>query len=119
MRASSDGSFEGLQAERPYPGVERRSFDSREATVTRYAFEPGASFPLHRHPQEQVTLIERGTVELIVGGSLRRLREGDWSVVAPDVEHGIRAGAEGARVLAIVVPRRSRSDAYQVIGERS
>lgn len=118
MGESSGGSFDGLPADQPYPGVERRSFDSREATVTRYSFAPDASFPLHRHPQEQVTLIERGTVELSVGGSLRRLEEGDWSVVAPGVEHGIRAGARGARVLAIVVPRRTHSDAYDLVGER-
>ena len=101
------GSFEELEADEPYPGVIRRSFDSDGATVTEYWFEPGASFPLHKHPQEQITLIAAGDLEMTIAGRVAQLATGDWAVVGPAVEHGIRAGAGGARVIAIVVPRRS------------
>lgn len=111
----AEGSFADLPVEEPYEGLRRRTFDSEEATVNEYVFEPGARFPLHRHPQEQITLIEEGEVELTVAGETARLRAGDWSVVGPDVEHGIRAGERGARILAIVVPRRSAT-AYTVVG---
>jgi quercetin dioxygenase-like cupin family protein len=52
---------------------------------------------------------------MTVGDRVESLAAGDWSVVESDVEHGIRAGADGARVLAIVVPRRESADAYTVV----
>jgi quercetin dioxygenase-like cupin family protein len=104
------GSFAGLEVDEPYAGVERRSFSSQGATVTSYEFEPGARFPMHRPHQEQITIIDRGDVELTVAGTPQALHEGDWSIVPGDVEHGLLAGAEGARVLAIIVPRRQTPD---------
>jgi quercetin dioxygenase-like cupin family protein len=71
---------------------------------------------LHRHPQEQITLIEAGGVEMTVGDRMEPMSAGDWSVIGPDLEHGLRAGPEGARVVAIVIPRRASADAYTVIG---
>jgi quercetin dioxygenase-like cupin family protein len=101
------GSLADLPVEEPYEGLARRTFDSEGATLNEYVFEPGTRFPIHRHPQEQITLIEEGEVELTVAGGTTRLCAGDRSVVGPDLEHGIRAGEQGARILAIVVPRRS------------
>ena len=108
------GSFDALDVESPYPGVERTSFDSEGATVTRYRFEPEASFPLHRHGQEQLTMIIAGRVLFTVDGQEQQLGPGDWSVVPGGVEHGLRAGAQGAEFLAVVVPRRADSHAYVV-----
>jgi quercetin dioxygenase-like cupin family protein len=107
------GRFDALEADEVYPGVTRRSFSSREATVTSYAFAPNASFPLHSHPQEQITLVTGGSVEMTVAGESESLVAGAWSVVAGGVEHGITAGPEGAIVTAVVVPRRASADAYE------
>jgi quercetin dioxygenase-like cupin family protein len=109
------GSFATLAADEPYPGVTRRKFDSAGATVTSYEFEPGASFPLHRHPQEQITLVEAGSVAMTIGSREQEIASGGWSVVAGGVEHGITAGPEGARIVAIIVPRRAGADAYEVV----
>src|SRR5437762_1643815 len=67
---------------------------------------------LHRHPQEQITLVQEGDLEFSADGRSQRLSQGDWSVVAGGVEHGIRAGMRGARFLAVLVPRRSLGDPY-------
>jgi quercetin dioxygenase-like cupin family protein len=109
------GTFDELPAEVPYDGVTRRSFSSDKATVTSYTFAPGATFPRHRHPQEQITLIQSGEVEMTIGDDVERLSAGDWWVVAPDVEHGITAGPGGATILAVVVPRRDSADAYTLV----
>lgn len=109
------GSFDQLPADHVYDGVTRRTFTSDRATVTSYEFSPGAQFPLHRHPQEQITLIQAGEVEMTVGESVENLSAGDWAVVEPDVEHGITAGPAGAAVVAIVVPARASADAYTVL----
>jgi quercetin dioxygenase-like cupin family protein len=109
------GSFDDLPPDAVYDGVIRRTFSSDHATVTNYTFAPGARFPRHRHAQEQITLVQAGEVEMTIGDRLEHLAAGDWSVVEPGVEHGITAGASGATVVAVVVPRRESVDAYTVV----
>jgi quercetin dioxygenase-like cupin family protein len=100
------GRFEEIAAETPYAGIERRVLTTSKATVQEYRFEPGATFPLHHHPQEQITLVLDGDLEFTAGDDRHDLTAGAWSVVAGDVEHGITAGPAGARFLAILVPPR-------------
>jgi quercetin dioxygenase-like cupin family protein len=115
--AATTGSFAELPREDPFPGVRRQALNTSRLTMARYTFAPGATFPIHSHHQEQVTVIEAGSVEMTIGGSVTRLEAGDWSLVEPDVEHGITAGGDGARVLAVVAPPRSSSDEYDVAEE--
>ena len=110
------GNFDELPADVPYLGVTRRSFNSERATVTSYTFAPGATFPRHHHAQEQITLVQSGDVEMTIGERVEHLQAGEWSVIEPDIEHGITAGGGGASVVAIVVPRRESVDAYTVVG---
>jgi quercetin dioxygenase-like cupin family protein len=108
------GRFDDLPADGIYKGVVRRSFSSVHTTVTSYTFAPGARFPLHTHPQEQITLMQEGEAEMTIGDQVESLSPGDWTVVAAEAEHGVRAGPNGASFLAIVAPRRESSDAYTV-----
>ena len=108
----ASGRLEDLADEHPFPGIVRRALSSDEATVTEYRFEPGATFPEHVHPQEQITLILDGEVRLTAGGAPETLAAGAWSVVAGGIPHGITAGASGTRFLAILVPRRDPGAAY-------
>lgn len=107
---AGSGSFADLEAETPYPGIVRRTFHSERMTFSEYTFAPGATFPLHRHTQEQVTLIEAGEVRLTAGGATGAFAAGAWSVMPAGVEHGITAGPDGARIVAILSPRRGSSD---------
>jgi quercetin dioxygenase-like cupin family protein len=104
--------------EHPFPGVARRTNQTAKATVSAYAFEPGAEFPIHTHPEEQITVVLEGTVVFEVEGERHALGPGETYVVAPHLEHGLQAGPEGARFLAVVVPRRGGSDAYEIKGEQ-
>jgi quercetin dioxygenase-like cupin family protein len=108
----SSGRFAQLVAEDPFPGIVRRALTTAEATVTEYRFEPGATFPEHFHPQEQITLILEGDVQLMAAGATETLAAGSWSVVAGGVPHGITSGPSGTRFLAILVPRRDPGAAY-------
>jgi quercetin dioxygenase-like cupin family protein len=104
------GALESLPEEVPYPGVRRRSISSDRATVAAYEFDPEASFPLHRHPQEQVTLVQRGQVVFTVAGRRETMHRGGWSVVPPGIEHALTAGPEGASIVVVVTPKRERGD---------
>jgi len=109
------GSFAHLAAATPYPGVRRRTVHSGRATVTEYTLDPGATFPQHRHPQEQITLVEGGEVRLTAGGATEVLHPGAWSIIAGGVEHGITAGPDGARIVAVLSPRRDSDADLEVI----
>jgi quercetin dioxygenase-like cupin family protein len=109
------GSFDTLPADEPYPGVTRRTFSSDNATFMNYRFAPGARFPRHTHPQEQVTLVQSGTIEMSLGDRVQSLSAGEYAIAPPDVEHGITAGEGGASIVAIVVPRREGSNPYTVV----
>lgn len=111
---TGNGRFAALPAENPFPGVTRQGFTTERATVTRYEFEPGASFPIHSHPQEQITLVAKGEIEMTIAGVTETLGPGDWSVAPGGVEHGITAGLDGASFVAIVSPPRTRSDEYEI-----
>lgn len=100
------GSFGQIDAETPYDGIDRRVLTTAKATVQEYRFEPGASFPIHDHSQEQITVVLDGDVSFSAGGESRELRAGEWSVVPGDVPHGVTAGPAGARFIAILVPPR-------------
>jgi quercetin dioxygenase-like cupin family protein len=104
--------------EHPFPGVARRTNHTEQATVSAYAFEPQASFPIHTHPEEQITVVLEGTVVFEVEGEHHELGSGETYAVAAHLEHGLQAGPDGARFLAVVVPRRSGSDAYEIKGEK-
>jgi quercetin dioxygenase-like cupin family protein len=112
----ASGTLEQLPLDEPFPGVHRRTLDAAGATVTSYAFAPGARFPLHRHAQEQVTLVHEGSVRMRLDDSEEELEAGSWSVIPGEVPHAITAGEAGARVTAVVVPRRAKAAAYEVLG---
>jgi quercetin dioxygenase-like cupin family protein len=101
------GSFEHVPAEIPYAGIERRVLTTSKATVQMYRFAPDATFPIHHHAQEQITLVIEGDIAFSAGGERHELGAGEWSVVPGDVAHGVTAGPAGARFLAILVPPRT------------
>lgn len=61
-------------------------------------------------------MVEDGEIEMTIGGRRLTMRAGDWSIAPPEVEHGVVAGRDGARFVAIVAPSRSRADEYDVGG---
>ena len=109
-------AFGQLPSAEPYPGVRRQSVSTVGATITRYSFEPGASFPRHTHDQEQITVVEEGGVKMSVGSETLSMGPGEWSLVAGKAPHGIVAGDEGARIVAIIVPRRDSTDEISIEG---
>ncbi len=115
MSDPATGRIDELEADAPYPGVVRRAFHGQGATVTAYEFRPGARFPVHRHEQEQITLIDEGAVRMTIEDRELDLAAGAWSVVPPGIAHGITAGDAGARLTAIIVPRRQAPHDYQEV----
>lgn len=112
------GSYDEMAVDEPFPGIARRVFDTVGATVSNYTFSAGAAFPVHRHDQEQITLIDQGNAFVRIGDDTLRLAAGDWIVIPGGVKHGITAGPDGARLTAIVIPRRTGAEAYEILPQR-
>lgn len=99
----------------PYPGVRRTSVRGRHATVAFYEFGPGAEFPLHRHVQEQITIVVDGSVCVTVADEQMILSAGEAFVTAPNEPHGIIARETGARFVAVIAPARASDDDLEVL----
>jgi quercetin dioxygenase-like cupin family protein len=78
--------------------------------------EPNVAVPEHRHVNEQLGFVGRGSVTMTIGGESRELGVGDTYVIPTDVPHAAVAGAEGATVVDVFSPPRedwlNKTDAY-------
>ncbi len=65
------------------------TLDELEMHVT--TLNPGeASHPPHKHPNEELVILDSGTVEALVNGEWKRLGPGSVIFNASDVMHGLR-----------------------------
>lgn len=62
--------------------------------ITWVEMRPGSVLPEHKHPNEQISLVVEGTLELTVGGVTRVMKKGDVAVVPPGVPHSGRVHDE-------------------------
>ncbi len=76
----------------------RKAFHGRNITVARVRLNKGASMPPHRHPSEQITMLESGALRLVVNSEEAWLQPGDMIEVPPDVEHSVEALADSVSI---------------------
>uniref|UniRef100_A0A7C5RU44 Cupin domain-containing protein n=1 Tax=Thermomicrobium roseum TaxID=500 RepID=A0A7C5RU44_THERO len=102
--------WETIEPECPQPGVIRQTVHGERQTLVRYRYAPGAVFPTHAHPEEQVTVVLRGRLALQVDGSEIVCEPGDVVVIRSAVPHGASVvGDEEVETLNMFVPRRERA----------
>lgn len=70
-------------------GVKRKvlSYDNKLMMVKVY-FEQGAIGPLHQHHHSQITLVQSGSFEVIIGEERKILLAGDVFYIPPHLMHG-------------------------------
>ncbi len=62
-------------------------------------FEPGSLIPVHRHPEEVVTMILEGEMKMTVCKETKRVKPGDVFGIPPNTDHSGRVF--GDRVVAV------------------
>lgn len=98
-----------VPAEEVYPGISRQILDGELQTMVRYVYQPGSEFPLHNHPQEQITVVVSGQIALTVAGSTMLLSGGHAAVIPANVPHGARViGDQVVETFNSMSPRRER-----------
>lgn len=87
-------------------GVTGRPLFGDGAMLNLIALEPNAVVPLHSHEHEQLGLVLRGMLALVVDGVEHALGPMEGFVLPGGVPHSARAGPEGSLVLDIFRPVR-------------
>jgi len=91
-----------------YPGITRQVVDGERQTLVRYVYQPGAVFPVHHHPEEQITAVLSGKIRFEVDGVPITLVAGEVAVIPPSTPHGATVlGDAPVETLNALSPRRA------------
>lgn len=99
-------SFKSIPAFGMADGVTAKPLFGEGAMLNLVELEPNAIVARHSHPHEQLGIILRGSMTLVVGGTAHPLEEMDGYTLPGGVEHEGIAGPEGALVLDVFQPVR-------------
>ena len=85
------------------------SIPGREVLQALVSFAPGASFPRHKHPGEEIIYVTQGTIEYEVAGKPVVVKAGEVLFIPNGVVHAARnPGTEPAAELATYVVRKGQ-----------
>ena len=97
-------SFGPEEAEEVEKGVRVQSLSLGSHQTRRMVFDPGTLIPDHRHPEDVVTLILEGMMEMTVGCETRTIGPGEVFLVPSNSDHCGRV--LGDRVVAVSFSRK-------------
>lgn len=102
-----------IPEEEVLPGITRQVYHGQEQTIVRYVYKPGSVFPMHAHPQEQMTAVLHGRMTFTVddprGGPTCQIELGPGEIVMlpANLPHGAEVmGPEEVETLNTLSPRR-------------
>ena len=112
------GAAAVVQAQAPArpPGTTRTDLQRHDLSVPGWenlqalvSFAPGASFPRHKHPGEEIIYVTQGTIEYEVGGKPVTVKAGEVLFIPYGVVHAARnPGSEPAAELATYVIEKGK-----------
>jgi quercetin dioxygenase-like cupin family protein len=103
-------TFRPLADLRPYAiwnGVTARAVNGERMTLAAVDLKPGAVVAEHRHENEQLGFVLRGSLMFTIGEEKRDLKAGDTYVIPSNVPHHVVTGPEGATVVDVFAPIRA------------
>jgi len=107
-------SLAGRPWEEVYTGVRRRIVGAERMTLATYRFAPGGRFPRHSHAQEQVVLVQEGSITFASSTQTVTVTRDQVLVIPPGVSHEATAGEDGAVLVSVVAPARRSATDYLV-----
>ena len=109
-------TFDNVDQLRPYQiwtGAVARAVHGDRITFAVVDVAASQDVPEHRHPNEQLGLVLKGSITMVIDGESRRLGVGDTYVIPGDVPHSASTGPEGATVIDVFTPVREDWEAVQ------
>lgn len=79
--------FEKMPAEKFGPNIQRRFVMGSQSMMTRWDIKAGTKLPLHFHPNEQITRVEKGQLEVHSQGDKYIVKPGQVMIFAANVPH--------------------------------
>lgn len=105
-----------LPPETVFPGITRQTLHGARQTLVRYVYQPGAVFPVHQHPEEQITVVVSGRIRFEIAGNVVELGPGEAAVIPPDVPHGaVVVGEVVVETFNTLSPRRAAAPTAAVL----
>lgn len=95
-----------IPVERVADGIERQMIWGERLMVCRLRLAPHLVTPVHTHPHEQITIVERGRVRFVVGGAERMSSPGDVLHFPSECSHGATMLDEEVVLIDIFSPVR-------------
>lgn len=96
-----------LPPTRIWDGVLARPLHGERLTVGFVDIDANVLVPEHRHENEQVGFVLRGSVTMVIAGESRVLSAGGTYRITSNVPHSARAGAGGVTVVDVFAPVRA------------
>ncbi len=109
---SMDDESQGIARELA-PGLNTRIFVGDNSMLSLATIAPHAEGTLHSHPEEQWGIMLEGSGIRVQNGQEFAVKAGDFWRTPGGVEHTLKAGPDGARVLDVFSPPR---EAYRKAG---
>ena len=95
-----------LRPTRIWEGVLARVVNGERLSIGFVDIDPNVQVPEHRHENEQVGFVLRGSVTMVVDGHARELRVGETYTITSQRPHSAKAGADGVSVVDVFTPVR-------------
>jgi quercetin dioxygenase-like cupin family protein len=80
-----------IEKEQMSPVLARQVIHGENITVARLFLREGCSVPEHSHHNEQISMIEQGTVKFVIGGVEQLAKAGQVMRIPPHVPHSAQA----------------------------
>ncbi len=95
-----------IKTENLAPHVSRQAIHTETMTIARFDLRKGASVPEHRHPNEQITTLERGRVRFVLNGDEIFLNAGESLHIPANAPHSAEAIEDSIAVDVFSPPRQ-------------
>lgn len=99
------------------PGANSRLISGRGAQLSFLQMSPGMTFAAHLHPEEQLMIVLRGSIDELILDANAKMTGGDLLYLPGTMVHGGAVGDKGCDVLDVFFPPRPDYDAKRAVRE--
>jgi gluconolactonase len=100
------GDLHDVQFTELQPGADSRLIGGRGAQLSFLRMSPGLSFAAHLHPEEQLMIVLRGSIDELILDGTATMKTGDLLFLPGTMVHGGTVGDRGCDVLDVFFPPR-------------
>ncbi len=97
--------IDNIPAKEIIPGFMGKFLNGSQSTLGIWNIKAGSIMPEHRHFHEQLTYVQEGELEMVIGGEKMLFGAGNLHVIPPNTPHSARAITD-CRVIDFFAPAR-------------